>query len=78
MFVSAAEAKWGFDGAFEGTPVSWLHDYLVAKRAVENEVGYIFVRNLMANKLYYHTSGRSRSRSSVAHLDNLDNLQYTI
>ena len=39
VFISAAEAKWGFDGAFEGTPVAFLHDYLVAKRAVENEVG---------------------------------------
>ncbi|CAM9801463.1 unnamed protein product [Laminaria digitata] len=38
VFISAAEAKWGFDGAFEGTPVEFLHDYLVAKRAVEGEL----------------------------------------
>ncbi|CAN0397837.1 unnamed protein product, partial [Ectocarpus sp. 13 AM-2016] len=38
VFISAAEAKWGFDGIFEGSPVGFLHDYLVAKRAVEDEV----------------------------------------
>ncbi len=38
MFISAAEAKWGFDGIFEGSPVGFLHDYLVAKRAAEDEV----------------------------------------
>ena len=35
-FVSAAEASWTFDGAFEGTPLAWLRRYLVAKRAVED------------------------------------------
>eukprot|EP00752_Nemacystus_decipiens_P018397 g16500.t1 len=38
VFISAAEAKWGFDGIFEGSPVGFLHDYLVAKRAVEDEL----------------------------------------
>jgi len=38
VFISAAEAKWTFDSVFKGTPVAWLHDYLVAKRAVEDEV----------------------------------------
>ncbi|CAN0369998.1 unnamed protein product [Hapterophycus canaliculatus] len=38
VFISAAEAKWGFDSIFEGTPVGFLRDYLVAKRAVEDEV----------------------------------------
>ncbi len=35
-FISAAEAKWTFDAAFEGTPAAWLHRYLIAKRAVED------------------------------------------
>lgn len=35
-FVSAAEARWTFDAAFEGTPAAWLRRYLVAKRAVED------------------------------------------
>jgi len=34
-FVSAAEARWDFDDKFVGTPVEWLHRYLLAKRAVE-------------------------------------------
>ena len=34
-FVSAAEARWDFDDKFVGTPVEWLHKYLIAKRAVE-------------------------------------------
>lgn len=38
VFISAAEARWTFDGVFEGTPVGWLHDYLIAKRAVEDEL----------------------------------------
>ncbi|CAM9793965.1 unnamed protein product [Phaeothamnion confervicola] len=38
VFVSAAEARWTFDGAFVGTPVEWLHAYLVAKRAVEDKL----------------------------------------
>eukprot|EP00903_Cladosiphon_okamuranus_P016349 g15077.t1 len=38
VFISAAEAKWGFDGIFEGSPVGFLHDYLVAKRAAEEEL----------------------------------------
>jgi len=37
-FVSAAEARWTFDGAFKGTPVEWLHRYLIAKRAVESDL----------------------------------------
>lgn len=39
IFISAAEAKWTFDGVFRGTPVGWLHEYLIAKRAAEDEVG---------------------------------------
>ncbi len=35
-FVSAAEARWTFDGAFQGTPLEWLRRYLIAKRAVED------------------------------------------
>ncbi|CAM9399741.1 unnamed protein product [Ascophyllum nodosum] len=38
VFISAAEAKWSFDGVFAETPVAWLHDYLVAKRAAEDEL----------------------------------------
>lgn len=38
MFVSAAEARWDFDDMFKGTPVGWMHDYLVAKRTAEDEV----------------------------------------
>lgn len=34
-FVSAAEARWDFDDKFVGSPVEWLHRYLVAKRSVE-------------------------------------------
>lgn len=44
VFVSAAEAKWDFDSIFEGTPVGWLHDYLIAKRAVEDEVNDLIAR----------------------------------
>mmetsp|Transcript_6838 Transcript_6838/g.9016 ORF Transcript_6838/g.9016 Transcript_6838/m.9016 type:complete len:284 (-) Transcript_6838:212-1063(-) len=38
LFVSAAEAKWGFDQLFEGTPAEFLRRYLIAKRAVEDEL----------------------------------------
>lgn len=37
-FISAAEAGWTFDNMFQGTPAEWLHRYLVAKRAVEDEL----------------------------------------
>jgi len=33
-FVSAAETRWDFDDKFVGTPVEWLHRYLVAKRCL--------------------------------------------
>ncbi|CAN0093863.1 unnamed protein product, partial [Discosporangium mesarthrocarpum] len=38
VFISAAEARWDFDDVFHGTPLRWLNDYLIAKRAVEDEV----------------------------------------
>ena len=47
MFISAAEAKWGFDGIFEGSPVGFLHDYLVAKRAAEDEVWLLLMLLLL-------------------------------
>jgi len=37
-FISAAEAGWTLDQYLQGTPGEWLHRYLVAKRAVEDEL----------------------------------------
>jgi len=37
-FVSAAEAGWTFDAALKGSPVEWMHRYLIAKRAVESKL----------------------------------------
>jgi hypothetical protein len=38
VFISAAEAAWTFDASFTGTPLAFLHRYLVAKRAVEQRL----------------------------------------
>jgi nucleoside-diphosphate-sugar epimerase len=38
VFVSAAEVKWTFDDKFSNTPLSFLHRYFIAKRAVESRL----------------------------------------
>ncbi|CAM9482426.1 unnamed protein product [Chrysoparadoxa australica] len=47
VFVSAAEAGWTIDSKFKGTPLEWLHNYLIAKRAVESHIGDLGQKGLI-------------------------------